>query len=132
VRALLGCAVIRRPPANTEQQLEAIAHFQPSGYLGTPDFLKVLLDAAAKAGRRVAARAPGSSSGAALAGIAAAGNGRRAASAVLQCDATADLGVIAYESQAREGMIVNRDLLVEIVRPGTGDPVVEGEVGASS
>jgi phenylacetate-CoA ligase len=46
-----------------------------------------------------------------------------------QTYATADLGVVAYETTVREGLVVNEDVLVEIVRPGTGDPVVEGEVG---
>jgi phenylacetate-CoA ligase len=124
----LGCAVIPAGTGNTEQQLEAIAHFKPTGYLGTPDFLKVLLDAAAKAGKDASSLRHGLVSGAALPGSLReelAARGVR----VLQCYATADVGVIAYESDAREGLIVNETLLVEIVRPGTGDPVAEGDVG---
>jgi phenylacetate-CoA ligase len=124
----LGCAVIPAGTGNTEQQLEAIAHFKPSGYLGTPDFLKVLLDAAAKAGKDATSLKRGFVSGAALPGSLRQELASRGIE-VLQCYATADVGVIAYESDAREGLIVNETLLVEIVRPGTGDPVAEGEVG---
>src|SRR5262249_17114632 len=124
----LGCAVIPAGTGNTEGQIEAIAHFGPSGYLGTPDYLKILPDAAAKAGTDVSSLGRALVSGAALPlslrqELAARGV------EVCQCYATADVGVIAYESEAREGMIVNETLLVEIVRPGTGDPVAAGEVG---
>ncbi|MGE0034756.1 MAG: phenylacetate--CoA ligase family protein [Xanthobacteraceae bacterium] len=124
----LGCAVIPAGTGNTEQQLEAIAHLKPSGYLGTPDFLKILLDAAAKTGKDVVSLRRGLVSGAALPRSLRdelAGRGV----AVLQCYATAELGVIAYESEARDGMIVNESVLLEIVRPGTGDPLAAGEVG---
>jgi len=124
----LGCAVIPAGVGNSEQQVDAIAHFTPSGYLGTPDFLKTLLDAAAKSGQDASSLKRGLVSGAALPSSLRqefAGRGVE----VLQCYATADLGVIAYESDAREGMIVNETVLVEIVRPGTGDPVADGEVG---
>lgn len=124
----LGCAIIPAGTGNTDQQVAAIAHFKPSGYLGTPDFLKILLDAAAKSGKDASSLRRALVSGAALPislrqELAARGV------EVCQCYATADLGVIAYESEAREGMIVNETLLVEIVRPGTGDPVAAGEVG---
>jgi phenylacetate-CoA ligase len=124
----LGCAVIPAGTGNTEQQVEAIAHFKPSSYLGTPDYLKVLLDAAAKAEKDASSFRRALVSGAALPNSLRqelAGRGVE----VRQCYATADLGVIAYESQGGEGMIVNETLLVEIVRPGTGDPVAAGEVG---
>ena len=124
----LGCAVIPAGTGNTEQQLQAIAHFRPSGYLGTPDFLKILLDAAAKAGKDASSLQRGLVSGAALPSSLRQELAARGVD-LLQCYATADLGVIAYESAAREGMIVNETLLVEIVRPGTGDPVAAGEVG---
>jgi phenylacetate-CoA ligase len=124
----LGCAVIPAGTGNTEQQLEAIAHLKPSGYLGTPDFLKVLLDAAAKSGKDASSFKRGLVSGAALPGSLRDELSTRGVQ-VLQCYATADLGVIAYESDAREGLIVNETLLIEIVRPGTGDPVAEGDVG---
>src|SRR4029453_1111686 len=124
----LGCAVIPAGTGNTEQQVEAIAHFKPSSYLGTPDYLKVLLDAAAKAVKDASSFRRALVSGAALPNSLRqelAGRGVE----VRQCYATADLGVIAYESEGGEGMIVNETLLVEIVRPGTGDPVAAGEGG---
>ena len=124
----LGCAVIPGGVGNTEQQLEAIAHYQPTGYVGTPDFLKILLDTAAKTGKDASSIKRALVSGAALPGSLRDELGKRGV-AVLQCYATAELGVIAYESDAREGLIVNEHLMIEIVRPGTGDPVAEGEVG---
>jgi phenylacetate-CoA ligase len=124
----LGCAVIPGGVGNTEQQLEAIAHYKPSAYVGTPDFLKILLDTAEKTGKDASSFKRGLASGAALPASLREELARRGV-AVLQCYATAELGVIAYESQAREGMIVNETVIVEIVRPGTGDPIAEGEVG---
>jgi phenylacetate-CoA ligase len=124
----LGCAVIPGGVGNTEQQLEAIMHYKPTGYVGTPDFLKILLDTAEKSGKNTSPFKRGLVSGAALPASLRDELGRRGVS-VLQCYATAELGVIAYESEAREGMIVNETVIVEIVRAGTGDPVPEGEVG---
>ena len=124
----LGCAVIPGGVGNTEQQLEAIAHYKPSGYVGTPDFLKILLDITEKSGKDATSIKRGLVSGAALpASLREELRGRGVA--VLQCYATAELGVIAYESDSSDGMIVNETVIVEIVRPGTGDPVSEGEVG---
>jgi phenylacetate-CoA ligase len=125
---VLGCTVIPGGVGNTEQQLDAIAQFRPSGYVGTPDFLKILLDAAEKAGKDASSLKRGLVSGAALPGSLREELAQRGVQ-VLQCYATAEGGVIAYESEAREGLIVNENLVVEIVRPGTGDPVPEGEVG---
>ena len=124
----LGCAVIPGGVGNTEQQLEAIAHYKPSGYVGTPDFLKILLDTAEKTAKSAASIKRALVSGAALPASLREELGKRGV-AVLQCYATAELGVIAYESEAREGMIVNETVIVEIVRPGTGASVAEGEVG---
>jgi phenylacetate-coenzyme A ligase PaaK-like adenylate-forming protein len=124
----LGCAVIPGGVGNTEQQLEAIAHYKPSGYTGTPDFLKILLDTAEKTGKDASSIKRALVSGAALPGSLRAELKNRGV-AVLQCYATAELGVIAYESEAMQGMIVNESVMVEIVRPGTGDPVADGEVG---
>jgi phenylacetate-CoA ligase len=124
----LGCAVIPGGVGNTEQQLEAIAHYKPTGYVGTPDFLKILLDTAEKTEKDASSLKRGLVSGAALPASLRDELGRRGV-AVLQCYATAELGVIAYESEAREGMIVNETVIVEIVRPGTGDPVPNGDVG---
>ncbi len=124
----LGCAVIPGGTGNTEQQVEAIAHFKPSGYAGTPDFLKILLDAAAKSGKDVSTLKRGLVSGAALPASLRQELAARGVS-VRQCYATADLGVIAYESEAQDGMIVNEGLLVEIVHPGAGDALIVGQVG---
>lgn len=124
----LGCAVIPGGTGNTEQQVEAIAHLKPDGYVGTPDFLKILLDAAQAAGKGVSSLKRGLVSGAALPASLRQELADRGVD-VLQCYAIAETGVIAYETPAREGLVVNEHLLVEIVRPGTGDPVPEGEVG---
>jgi phenylacetate-CoA ligase len=124
----LGCAVIPGGIGNTEQQLDAIAHYKPSGYLGTPDFIKILLDTAAKAGKDISSIKRGLVSGAALPGSLRAEFASRGV-AVLQCYAIAETGVISYESEALQGMIVNESIILEIVRPGTGDPIADGEVG---
>jgi phenylacetate-CoA ligase len=124
----LGCAVIPGGTGNTEMQVDAIAHLRPAGYAGTPDFLKVLLDSALKSGKDVSSLRRALVSGAALP---ASLRQELAARGVetLQCYAIAEVGVIAYESSARDGMIVNEHVIVEIVRPGTPEPVADGEVG---
>jgi phenylacetate-CoA ligase len=124
----LGCAVIPGGVGNTEAQLDAIAQLRPSGYVGTPDFLKILLDAAAKAGKDASSIKRGLVSGAALPPSLRKELADRGV-AVKQCYALAETGIVAYESDAMEGMILTEDMIVEIVRPGTGDPVAEGEVG---
>lgn len=124
----LGCAIIPGGVGNTEAQLDAIAQFRPSAYVGTPDFLKILLDAAAKAGKDASSIKRGLVSGAALPPSLRKELAERGV-AVKQCYAVAETGVISYESDALEGMILNEDMIVEIVRPGTGDPVADGEVG---
>ena len=124
----VGCTVIPAGPGNTEQQLELIAHLRPVAYCGTPDFLKILLDAADKAGRPAESIRKAAVSGAAFPPSLQAEMRDRGIDAY-QLYATADLGCIAYETPAREGMVVNEDVLLEIVRPGTGDPVAPGEVG---
>ena len=124
----VGCAVIPGGVGNTEQQIEAIAHIRPSAYCGTPDFLKVLLDQAAKSGKDVSSLKRGVVSGAALPASLRAELSSRGVD-VVQSYGIAEAGVIAYESSAREGMIVSEHVLIEIVKPGTGDPVPAGEVG---
>ena len=124
----LGCAVIPAGVGNSEQQVQAIAHFRPSGFTGTPDFLKVLLDKSAELGVDCSSITRALVSGGALFPQLRQAYADRGV-AVLQCYATADLGLIAYESEAREGMILDEEIVVEILRPGTGDPVPEGEVG---
>jgi phenylacetate-CoA ligase len=124
----LGCAIIPAGVGNTEQQIEAIAQLKPAGYVGTPDFLKVVLDTAQKSGKDVSSLKRGLVSGAALPPSLRQELSGRGVEA-LQCYAVAEAGVIAYETPAREGLMVNETLIVEIVRPGTGDPVPEGDVG---
>jgi phenylacetate-CoA ligase len=124
----LGCAVIPAGPGNTEQQFELIEAYRPVGYSGTPDFLKILLDAAEKAGRDASSIKRALVSGAAFPKSLQDEFKSRGIDAY-QSFGTADLGIIAYESAAREGLVVNEDLIVEIVKPGTGDPVADGDVG---
>src|SRR6266705_2931359 len=124
----LGCAVIPAGPGNTEAQFELIEAYRPTGYSGTPDFLKILLDAAAAAGRDVSSIKRAMVSGAAFPPSLQQEIKSRGIDAY-QAFGTADLGLIAFETAARDGMVVNEDLIMEIVRPGTGDPVAEGDVG---
>ncbi|MFN3461340.1 MAG: phenylacetate--CoA ligase family protein [Oceanibaculum sp.] len=124
----LGCAVVPAGIGQTELQLRAIADIRPAGYAGTPSFLKILFEKAADTGADISCLEKALVSGEALPPSLRAelsGYGCR----VLQCYATADLGLIAYESPAQEGMILDEGVIVEIVRPGTGDPVPDGEVG---
>ena len=124
----MGCTVFPGGTGQTEQQVQAMRDLQPAGYIGTPSFLKIIVEKAAEMGvplpsvrkALVSAEAfPPSLRDWFLArGIDA-----------YQCYATADLGLIAYETAAREGLVLDEGVIVEIVRPGTGDPVAEGEVG---
>ena len=124
----LGCAVIPAGPGNTEQQFELIEAYRPVGYSGTPDFLKILLDAAATTGRDVSSIKRALVSGAAFPPSLQAEIKARGVDAY-QAFGTADLGLIAFETEARDGMVLNEDLIMEIVKPGTGDPVSPGDVG---
>src|ERR1700688_4310687 len=124
----LGCAVIPAGPGNTEAQFELIEAYRPAGYCGTPDFLKILLDAAATAGRDVSSIKRALVSCAAFPKSLQEEIKSRGVDA-FQAFGTADLGLIAFETQARDGMVLNEDLILEIVGPGTGDPVAEGDVG---
>ncbi|HRO35046.1 AMP-binding protein [Thauera sp.] len=123
----LGCTVFPAGVGQTEQQLAAIADLQPNAYVGTPSFLRILLDKADELGVTV------SFTKAFVSGEAFPPSVREAFAArgiqAYQAYATADIGLIAYETPAREGMVVDEDILLEIVRPGTGDPVAPGEVG---
>ncbi len=124
----LGCAVFPAGTGNSELQVDAIAQLKPQGYTGTPDYLKILLDKAQELGKDASSIKRALVSGGALFPSMRAEYQQRGVD-VLQCYATADLGVIAYESEAMEGMIINENMIVEIVRPGTGEPVTDGEVG---
>ncbi|MDT8442843.1 MAG: AMP-binding protein [Desulfuromonadales bacterium] len=124
----LGCAVVPAGGGQTELQVQVMAHVRPQGYVGTPSFLKIILDKADELGVDLSSLSKALVTGEYLPPSlrdTLAGRGI----AVLQCYATADLGLIAYESSAREGMIVDEGIILEIVRPGTGDPVADGEVG---
>ncbi|MEJ1160009.1 phenylacetate--CoA ligase family protein [Prosthecomicrobium sp. N25] len=128
----LGCPVIPAGPGAKDQQLELIAHFRPAGYTGTPDFLKILLDAVAEAGREASIRKALVSGAALPPSLRADLEGRGVV--VRQAYATADLGCIAYETstvagELVQGMTVNEGLIVEIVRPGSDEAVPDGEVG---
>lgn len=124
----LGCAVVPAGPGNTEQQLEAIHHLKPTAFIGVPDFLKILLDKGREAARPITSFRRAMVSGGALF-PSLRQEYREQGIAVFQAYATADLGIIAYETPALEGMVVEEAVIVEIVRPGTGDPVPESEVG---
>ena len=124
----LGCTVIPAGPGNTEAQLDAIAHLKPIAYVGVPDYLKILLDKAQEAGRPITSFGRALVSGGALF-PSLRQEYRERGIETYQVYATADAGIIAYESKALAGMIVDEGVILEIVRPGTGDPVPEGEVG---
>ncbi|WP_425990513.1 phenylacetate--CoA ligase family protein [Afipia sp. DC4300-2b1] len=124
----LGCAVIPGGPGNTEQQFELIETYRPAGYSGTPDFLKILLDAADKTGRDASSIKRALVSGAAFPKSLQDEMKARGVDAY-QNFGTADLGIVAYETPAREGLVVNENIIVEIVKPGTGEPVTDGDVG---
>ena len=124
----LGCSVFPGGTGQTEQQVHAMRDLQPAGYIGTPSFLKIIVEKAVEMGLALPSVKKAMFGGEAYPpslrdwflerGIAG-----------YQCYATADLGLIAYETTAREGLVLDENVIVEIVRPGTGDPVAVGEVG---
>jgi phenylacetate-CoA ligase len=123
----VGAAVLPAGVGQTELQVRAAKDIGTTAYAGTPDYLKVILDAAEEAGVTLRITRAAVGGGALFPSLRAEYADRGIL--CLQCYATADLGNIAYESEAAEGMIVDEGVIVEIVRPGTGDPVAEGEVG---
>jgi phenylacetate-CoA ligase len=123
----VGAAVLPAGTGQTDLQVRAAADIGTTAYAGTPDYLKVILDRAAEMGERLKITRAAVGGGALFPSLRKEYADRGIA--CLQCYATADLGNIAYESAAQEGMIVDEGVIVEIVRPGTGDPVPEGEVG---
>jgi phenylacetate-CoA ligase len=124
----LGCAVIPSGPGNTEQQFELIEAYRPTGYAGTPDFLKILLDAAASAGRDASSIKRAVVSGAAFPKSLQDEMKARGVDAY-QNFGTADLGIVAYETSAHEGLVVSENIILEILKPGTSEPVKDGDVG---
>ncbi|HET7547869.1 MAG TPA: AMP-binding protein [Usitatibacter sp.] len=124
----LGCAVIPGGVGQTEMQALAIARLAPSGYVGTPSFLKLILEKCDELGLPARSMRRALVSGEAFLPPVRAFLADRGIEA-FQAYGTADLGMVAYETPAREGLVVNEDMIVEIVRPGTGEPVPDGEVG---
>ena len=124
----LGCTVFPGGTGQTEQQVQAIAELRPQAYAGTPSFLKIIVEKAASMGIPLPSMRRALVSGEAFPPSLRDWLAERGIHAY-QCYATADLGLIAYETEAREGLVLDEGVIVEIVRPGTGDPVPEGEVG---
>ena len=124
----VGCTVFPAGIGQTEQQLQAIAELKPDGYTGTPSFLRILVEKAEESGSDISSMKKGLVGGEAfppsLRDWFTARN-----MTVYQSYATADLGLIAYETEARQGLVIDEGVIVEIVRPGTGNLVSEGEVG---
>ncbi len=124
----LGCAVIPAGVGQTELQLQTIADLKPNAYVGTPSFLNILLDKSAELGIDISSITHGLVSGEAYPPAFRAKFAEHGITCY-QAYATADLGLIAYETEAAQGLVVDEGIYLEIVRPGTGDPVAEGEVG---
>jgi phenylacetate-CoA ligase len=124
----VGCTVFAGGIGNTELQLQAVAELRPHGYIGTPSFLRILLEKAADAGVPTGSLTKAMLGGEAFPPSLQAWFRERGVEAY-QSYATADIGLIAYETSAREGLVLDEQVIVEIVRPGTGDPVPDGEVG---
>jgi len=124
----LGCTVFAGGTGQTEQQVGAMAELQPAGYIGTPSFLKIIVEKAADMGVALPSLRKALLSGEAFPPSLRDWLAERGVQGY-QCYATADVGLIAYETAAREGLVLDEGVIVEIVRPGTGDPVASGEVG---
>jgi phenylacetate-CoA ligase len=124
----VGCTVFPAGVGQTEQQLQAIAELKPDAYTGTPSFLRILIEKALETSSDISSIRKGLTGGEALPPTLRDWFAQHGV-AVYQSYATADLGLIAYETQAREGLVLDEGVIVEIVRPGTGDPVPEGDVG---
>ncbi|HUP28536.1 MAG TPA: AMP-binding protein [Usitatibacter sp.] len=124
----LGCAVIPGGVGQTELQARAVADLQPSGYVGTPSFLKLILEKCDELALSSSSLVRALVSGEAFLPPVREFMKARGIEC-FQAYGTADVGMIAYETRGREGLVVNEEMIVEIVRPGTGDPVAEGEVG---
>ena len=124
----LGCSVFAGGTGQTEQQVGAMAELQPAGYIGTPSFLKIIIEKAVDMGVALPSVRKALLSGEAFPPSLRDWLAERGVQGY-QCYATADVGLIAYETAAREGLVLDEGVIVEIVRPGTGDPVAAGEVG---
>ncbi|MFT4099556.1 MAG: AMP-binding protein [Burkholderiaceae bacterium] len=124
----IGCAVIPAGIGQTEQQIDLMRRYRPDAYVGTPSFLRIIIEKAREMGVELTLKN-------ALLGAEALPPSLRqwfldqGLTRVLQSYGTADIGSIAYESTAMDGMILDEDLILEIVRPGTGEPLPDGEIG---
>ena len=124
----LGCTVFPGGTGQTEQQVQAMAELKPAGYIGTPSFFKIIIEKAAEMGVALPSLKKGLVGGEAFPPSLRDWFTERGID-VYQSFGTADLGSIAYETSAREGLVLDEGVIVEIVRPGTGDPVAAGEIG---
>lgn len=124
----IGCAVFPGGTGQTEMQVAAIAALRPECYVGTPSFLRIILEKGAELEADLSSLSKALVSAEALPPSLRTWLGERAVK-TLQCYAIGDLGLLAYESPAMQGMIVDEGIIIEIVRPGTGEPVLDGEVG---
>jgi len=124
----VGATVFPAGTGQTELQVRAAFDLGITAYAGTPDYLKIILDKAVEMGVDLSKITRAAVGGGALFPSLRQEYADRGIHC-LQCYATADLGNIAYESNAMEGMIVDEGVIVEIVTPGTGDPVALGDVG---
>ena len=124
----IGCTVFPGGIGQTEQQVQAMAELKPAGYIGTPSFLRIIVEKAEEMGVALPSVKKALVSGEAFPPSLRDWFAARGIQAY-QCYATADVGLIAYETTAREGLVVDEGVILEIVRPGTGDPVPAGEVG---
>jgi phenylacetate-CoA ligase len=125
----IGCAVIPAGIGQTEQQIEVIRALRPDAYVGTPSFLRIIVEKARETGADISNLKRALVAAEALPPSLRAWFRDQGLQTVLQWYGTADVGLIAYESEALEGMILDEDLILEVVRPGTGEPVMDGEVG---
>ena len=125
----LGCSVIPAGIGQTEQQIELIRRLRPDAYVGTPSFLRIIIEKARETGADLGNLKRALVAAEALPPSLRGWFHEQGIETVLQWYGTADVGLIAYESEALEGMILDEDLILEIVRPGTGEPVTDGEVG---
>jgi phenylacetate-CoA ligase len=124
----IGCSVFPGGVGNTELQLQAMAELRPQAYAGTPSFLRIALEKADELGIALPSLAKASVAGEAFPPALRDALAARGVHAY-QSYGTADVGLIAYETEAREGLVLDEGVIVEIVRPGTGEPVPDGEVG---
>ena len=129
----LGCTVIAAGVGQSELQVQTIADLRPGAYVGTPSFLKILLDKAAELGSDISSLKKAMVGAEAFPSVLRS-EFRGRGIAAMQCYGTADIGLISYETTGPDGavcdgMVLDEGVILEIVQPGTGEPVAPGEVG---